>query len=310
LLGNLAIAHPAFAQLRALAEFVARMSGACLGYLPEAANSVGGWLAGALPQRSAGGQPAPTTGLDAHAMLTSPRKAYVLLGIEPELDGWDPATALGALKAAELVVSLTAYTPETHQTYAHLVLPIAVFAETSGTYVNAEGRWQSFAAAVNPPGEARPAWKVLRVLGNVFGLPGFDYQDSQQVLAEIRAHCAGIEPQNLAATGADFKPLSTSGLFRVADVPIYAVDALVRRAQALQQTPLARPAEIILNPALAQELGLTASSQARIRQNGAEVVLPLVLDEGIPKNCIWVAAGLAGSASLGPAIGPVEISAA
>lgn len=310
LLGNLAIAQPAFAQLRALAGFVAQASGATLGYLPEAANAVGGWLAGVLPHRLGGGKPASLVGLDARAMLESPRKAYVLLGVEPEFDCWDSATALAAIKAAEFVVSLTAYASNRIKEYADLILPIAAFAETSGTYVNAEGRWQSFQGAVKPLGEARPAWKVLRVLGNSFDLAGFDYLDSTEVLAEVRTQCEGIEPRNQVEISGDFKPLSVTGLLRVADVPIYAVDALARRAQALQQTPLARPAEVTLHPELARELGLVEAKQARVRQNGNEVILPLVLDEGIPKGCVWVSAGLAGSATLGPAIGAIEVGAA
>jgi NADH-quinone oxidoreductase subunit G len=309
LLGNMAIAHPAFSQLRALAVFIARLSGARLGYLPEAANSVGAWLAGALPHRGVGGQQAPVVGLDAHAMLKSPCKAYVLLGFEPEFDCWDPSLALSALTAADFVVSLTAYVPERSKQYVHVVLPTAVFAETPGTYVNVEGRWQSVEAAVNPPGEARPAWKILRVLGNTFELAGFDYLDSPTVLAEIEAQCEGIEPQNLMETQARPISWSATDLWRVSEVPIYAVDPLVRRAEALQRTPLARPAEIILNPLLAEKLGLAQASQARLRQNGTEVVLPLVLDEGIPQGCVWVSSGLAGSASLGPAIGAVELSA-
>lgn len=310
LLGNLAIAQPAFAQLRALAGFVAQASGATLGYLPEAANAVGGWLAGVLPHRLGGGKPASLVGLDARAMLESPRKAYVLLGVEPEFDCWDSATALAAIKAAEFVVSLTAYASNRIKEYADLILPIAAFAETSGTYVNAEGRWQSFQGAVKPLGEARPAWKVLRVLGNSFDLAGFDYLDSTEVLAEVRTQCEGIEPRNQVEINGDFKPLGVTGLLRVADVPIYAVDALARRAQALQQTPLARPAEVTLHPELARELGLVEAKQARVRQNGNEVILPLVLDEGIPKGCVWVSAGLTGSATLGPAIGAIEVGAA
>jgi NADH-quinone oxidoreductase subunit G len=243
-------------------------------------------------------------------MLESPRKAYVLLGVEPEFDCWDSATALAAIKAAEFVVSLTAYASNRIKEYADLILPIAAFAETSGTYVNAEGRWQSFQGAVKPLGEARPAWKVLRVLGNSFDLAGFDYLDSTEVLAEVRTQCEGIEPRNQVEISGDFKPLSVTGLLRVADVPIYAVDALARRAQALQQTPLARPAEVTLHPELARELGLAEAKQARVRQNGNEVILPLVLDEGIPKGCVWVSAGLAGSATLGPAIGAIEVGAA
>lgn len=309
-LGNLAVTHPAFSRLRALAIFIARTSEASLCYLPEASNSVGGWLAGVLPHRTAGGKPAEVQGLDARAMFESPRKAYVLIGnIEPELDCWNPAAALTAVKGAECVVSLTAYANANTRAYAHVILPMATFAETSGSYVNAEGRCQSFQGAVKPMGESRPAWKILRVLGNAFQLSGFDYMESREILDEILRECAEIEPHNLQKESDKFSSFSSQGLLRMADVPIYAVDAVVRRAKALQQTPLMRPAAIYLHPESAQELGLTNAPRARIRQEGKEIVLPLVLDQGVPKACVWVPAGLAETSQLGPAIGPVEISA-
>ena len=308
LLGNLAVAHPAYAQLRALAVFIARCSGATLGYLPEAANSAGGWLAGALPHRLPGAKPAPRAGLDAQAMLADPRKAYVLVGIEPELDCWDGAAALNALQGAELVVALSPYASAVTKRYARVILPVATFAETSGTYVNAEGSWQSFTGASRPFGEARPAWKVLRVLGNLCGLQGFEYLGSEDVLAEARSACAQVKPDNMTATlDKPLAPLQTMGLQRVADVPIYAVDALVRRARALQSSPLAQPAEVRLHPDVAAELGVVGREQVQVSRNGVAVDLPLVLDESLPKGCAWIPAGLNASVALGPSVGPVVI---
>ena len=308
LLGNLAVAHPAFAQLRALAGFIARCGGARLGYLPEAANSAGGWLVGALPHRLPGGQAVPKPGLDARAMLESPRKAYVLLGVEPEFDCWDGAAALAALQGAEFVVSLSPYASTAETSGSRIVLPVATFAETSGTYVNAEGRWQSFQGASKPFGEARPAWKVLRVLGNLCGVSGFDYVGSEDVLAEVQGICGSIQPDNLLAEAQpNWRPFQSEGLIRVADVPIYATDPLVRRARSLQQSALARPAEVRLHPEVAQALGVAGRERVQVRQNGRAVELPLVLDEGIPQGCAWIPAGLPASAALGPAVGPVII---
>jgi NADH-quinone oxidoreductase subunit G len=304
LLGNLATAHPAFAQLRALAGFVALRAGARLGYLPEAANSAGGWLAGAVPHRLPGGKQAPAAGLDARAMVESPRKAYLLLGVEPELDCWDGAAALKALQGAEFVVALS---PFAGKSCAPIVLPVATFAETSGTYVNAEGRWQSFQGASRPFGEARPAWKVLRVLGNLCGVDGFEYLSSEEVLAEVRDACGDVEPDNTPDLGKPLAPFRADGLLRVAEVPIYAVDPLVRRARSLQASPLARPAEVRLHPDMARELGVAGREQVQVRQNGAAVDLPLVLDESVPKGCAWIPAGLSASIALGPAVGPVTI---
>ncbi|MEZ5578694.1 MAG: NADH-quinone oxidoreductase subunit NuoG [Candidatus Competibacteraceae bacterium] len=307
LLGNLAVAHPAFAQLRALASFVAACSGARLGYLPEAANSAGGWLAGALPHRLPGGASAPTVGLDTQSMLEAPRKAYVLLGVEPELDCWDGAAALKALQAAEWVVSLNPFASAASKAYAHVILPVATFAETSGSYVNAEGLWQSFSGASKPFGEARPAWKVLRVLGNLSGVAGFDYVSSEEIRAEAENTCAQVQPDNTLDSGKPLVPFKSEGLHRVAEVPIYAADSLVRRARSLQLSPLAQPVEVRLHPDVARDLGVAEREQVQVRQNGAAIDLPLVLDESVPKGCAWIPAGLYASVALGPAVGPVAI---
>jgi NADH-quinone oxidoreductase subunit G len=307
LLGNLAVAHPAFAQLRALAGFVALCSGARLGYLPEAANSVGGWLVGAVPHRLPGGERASAVGLDARAMLESPRKAYVLVGVEPELDCWDGASALKAMQGAEWVVVLSPYASAFGKSYARVILPVATFAETSGTYVNAEGRWQSFQGASKPFGSARPAWKVLRVLGNLCGLSDFEYVASEEVLAEAQDACAEVKPDNTPDLSRALAPFRADGLLRVAEVPIYALDPLVRRACSLQSSPLARPAEVRLHPEVARELGVAERKQVQVRQNGAAVDLPLVLDDGVPKGCVWIPAGSNASVVLGPAVGPVTI---
>ena len=307
LLGNLAVSHPAFASLRALAGFVAQASGARLGYLSEAANSAGGWLAGATPHRLPGGKPASPAGLDARAMVETPRKAYVLLGVEPELDCWNGAAALNAVQGAELVVALSPYASTASKRYARVILPVATFAETSGTYVNAEGRWQSFAGASKPFGEARPAWKVLRVLGNLCGVAGFEYVSSEEALAEAQSICGEVKPDNTVDFGQTLTPFRANGLLRIADVPIYATDPLVRRARSLQASPLARPAEVRLHPDVARDLGVVGREQVQVRQNGAAVDLPLVLDDSVPRGCAWIPAGLAASVALGPAVGPVAI---
>ena len=153
LLGNFAQHHPAATQLHALAQALADLTGAKLGFLGEAANSVGGYIAGAA------------AGMNAAEMIAKPRKAYVLLGAEPEFDCNDGAAAIAAMKSAQFVVAMSPYQHGALD-YAHALLPVSPFTETSGTFVNTEGRAQSFRGAVLPLAETRPAWKVLRVLGN------------------------------------------------------------------------------------------------------------------------------------------------
>ena len=239
-------------------------------------------------------------------MLDSPRKAYVLIGVEPELDCWDGAAALKAMQTAEFVVALSPYVNVAE--YVKVTLPVATFAETSGTYINAEGRWQGFQGASKPFGEARPTWKVLRVLGNLCGVQGFDYVSSEDVLVEAQGVGGNIQPDNALDIGqSDWRPFRADGLMRVADVPIYAMDPLVRRARSLQSSPLAQSAEVRLHPDVAQELGVAGRDRVQVRQNGVAVDLPLVLDDSVPKGCAWIPAGLSASIMLGPAVGPVSI---
>jgi NADH-quinone oxidoreductase subunit G len=234
LLGALALRHPAYADIRQLAAALGTLSGARLGYISEGSNAAGAALAGVLPHREAGGQPAGTTGLHARAMLESSLKAYLLLGaIEPAQDLGVP-NAEKALGAAECVVMLTPFVTDAMRRIAHVLLPVGTFAETSGTFVNVEGRWQSFLGAAHPVGESRPAWKVLRVLGNLFDLPGFEYVSSEAVRDALRNRLGEVQPDNSFTARRVLNGERPAGT--TADVPMYQVDALVRRAPALQHT--------------------------------------------------------------------------
>ena len=235
LLGAIAQRDPAFADLRLVAAAIAEVTGATLGYLPEGGNAVGAHLAGVLPQRGVGGRAVQAPGLNIADMFAARLKAYILLGgIEPQRD-IASAAALEALKAAECVVALSPYS--TAKDHAHVILPIGTFAETSGTFVNLEGRWQGVPGAATPVGQSRPAWKVLRVLGNLLNLPSFDYISSDQVSDELRAlvhDAATVTPKATARTLQSKLPLSAPSTVR--DVPIYQTDAVVRRSPALQST--------------------------------------------------------------------------
>jgi NADH-quinone oxidoreductase subunit G len=242
LLGGLAERHPAYSDLRAVAAAIAALAGATLGYLPGGGNAAGAALAGVLPHREPGGRAAARAGKDAGSMLTQGLDAYVLFGgLEPALDtGY--AEAEETLANARFVLALTPFAPESVRRHAHVVLPIGTFAETSGTFVNVEGRWQTFTAAARLVGEARPGWKVLRVLGNLLNLPGFDYESSEAVRAELVALLGGRHGQAAdTAYGGHWRvqgPLPGA----LAEAPIYQSDPVVRRAPALQQTrAAARP---------------------------------------------------------------------
>ena len=231
--------------------------------------------------------------------------------MEPESDCYDSAGALAAFSSAEFCVSLISHDSVAVRDYANVMLPIAPFAENEGTLVNHEGRWQSFDTVVAASGDARPAWKVLRVLANVLACDGFDYLECTEVRDELRAQCAEELPTMGASYTPDTLPVATgAGLTRIGDVPIYAVDALVRRAGALQTTSHAAEAAIAINPVLAGHLGLVDGDQARASQNSSHVVLGVIIDDRIPDDCVRVPAGLSGSIGLGASFGPIEIEKA
>ncbi len=308
LLGSSAMLHPAFGNLCVLAAAVAEATGSTLGFLSDGANSAGAWLAGAIPHRRAGGATISEAGLHAQAMLESPRKAYLLMNLDPEFDSAAPADTVSALQGAEFVVSLSPYRGGALEKCAHVILPIGAFTETSGTFVNAEGTWQTFNGAVKPHGEARPGWKVLRVLGNFLDLDGFEYFSTEEVRNEIAALYEDQPPRESAAWGAPL-PLSgtADGLIRIADVPIYAVDNVVRRAPALQETTDAVKAVAALCGGLAARLELQEGDRVVVRQGDREAAMVVKVDDRVPGDCVYIPLGVAGGEGLGGAGAPIEV---
>ncbi|HEY5293610.1 MAG TPA: molybdopterin-dependent oxidoreductase, partial [Burkholderiales bacterium] len=297
-LGNLAEQHPQALLLRLLAQELAGLLGASFGFFGGAANSVGGYLAQAVPGPG---------GLNAAAMLAEPRKAYLLLNAEPELDCHDPRAAIKAMHATEFVISLSAYKGHALE-YANVMLPIAPFTETSGTFINAEGRMQSFNGVVKPLGEARPAWKVLRVLGNLLDLAGFEYDSSEQVRDEIAAPDQVAAKLDNRLSGIALQlPAASGGLQRIADVPIYSSDAIVRRAASLQQTHDAAPPRAWMNAALLAKLGLKHGQAVRVRQGAGEAAVNAACDDRLPRDCVRLAAAHAATSKLGPMSGELSV---
>ena len=300
-LGNAATQSPHAGLLHALALELGKLTGATVGFFGEAANSVGGHLAGALPE-----------GANARQMFEQPRQAYVLMGVEPEFDCADPQLAVAALKQARMVVLMSAFQHAPALEYADVMLPLASFAETSGTFVNCEGRIQSFLGVAKPQGDARPGWKVLRVLGNVLDLPGFDYLSSEAVRDEIlpcgAEFAGGLDNQLNAAD--IVMPVATEGLERIADVPIYRADPLVRRATALQKTRDAAAPTARLHPRTLVQLELTAGEIVNVRQGQGVAKLTAVADENLPIGCVRVAAAHAATAMLGAMYGEIIVERA
>ena len=243
MLGNIAGRHQAFSAVRALAASISASTGAALGFLSEGANSAGASLAGVLPHRVSGAKARDQAGLDAGVMLDGDVDTVVLFGLEPDSDLTATNDVVGKLARRSFVVAFSPYASAAIDEAADLQVPIGTFAETAGTFVNCEGRWQSFNGIAKPVGQARPGWKVLRVLGNLLGIDDFDYQSSTEVRDELKEQLGEITPDNTyrRKAGCD-KPNGEDAPASEMDIPIYEVDGIVRRATALQLTPEAQRA--------------------------------------------------------------------
>jgi NADH-quinone oxidoreductase subunit G len=306
LLGNGVVRHPEFARIHAVAQWIAENTGATLGFVTEAANTVGAHLAGALPGEG---------GLNAREVFEQPRKGYLLLNVEPEFDTANPAQALAALNQAEMVVMLSAF--KHGAGYADVLLPIAPFTETAGAFINAEGTVQSFNGVVRPLGETRPAWKVLRVLGSVLGLPGFEYDTAEEVRSaalgdgEVATRLSNRTSASLAHVNGSGAKAAEGKFERLADVPIYHADPLVRRAPSLHLTAAARVANTVgLPAALFDQLALKEGDAVRVRQGDREVQAPAVREANLASDVVRVSAATPVGAALGSLFGELVVEKA
>jgi NADH-quinone oxidoreductase subunit G len=315
--------HPEYSTLRALAVLIAELSGARVGFLSDGANSAGACLAGVLPHRGVAGKARAASGLTAAQMIEQPLKNYFLLGIEPEFDCANGAQALSAMQQAEFVVAMTPYATDRMRDYADVLLPMNCFSEMSGTFVNCEGRWQSFTAASRAPAGSRPGWKVLRVLGNLLELDGFDQASSEQVRdalskeigkvnGEAREGALGreVSVDNTQAGEPADAAEDTDALQRISYLPMYAVDNLVRRAVALQHTPDADVSALCLHSADASGLGLANGDKASVRQGGQAVELDVIVNDRIAEGAALVSMAIEATLELGAASGTLQVKKA
>jgi NADH-quinone oxidoreductase subunit G len=289
LLGNAVASHPQAAAIERAARALGAATGLTVGWLGEGGNTVGADLVEARPGEG---------GRDAARMLSGddPLEVLVTLHAEPERDANDGIAAARALAGTGFVARLTPFVPAPGD-HADLVLPVAPFSETSGTFVNAEVRIQSFHGTVKPLGETRPAWKVLRVLGNLLGLPGFDFDTSEAVRIEALGDASAMEAKLAVSTpgGAAESagiPGPTAGLERIADVPIYAVDAIVRRSPPLQATADARPPVAGVPSEWAAEHGLVDGATVRVAMGEASAELPITVDATLAAGVVRIPASV------------------
>lgn len=345
LIGALALHDPRAADIRYVLQKIAQQCGAEVGLMTDGANSAGGWIAGAIPHRHADGASINHPGLSAHDMLAKPRKAYVLLNVEPDLDCANSAQTIAALKQAKFITALSIYRNPVLESYARVILPMTPFTETAGTFINVNGLWQSFKGVAKPEFTSRPAWKILRVLGNFFNLPGFEYESAEEVRHEIKSlltqSSRGREalgrgdPGSLDAAGLP-RPAKSAGLAmtnlegakntglamtfeltgdkekisRIGEIPMYATDSLVRRAQplqAVQQQLNGELAVLRLHPETAQHLKLQNGDLAQVSQHSASLRLPVKIDVRIAKASAFIAGGIEATVGLGDLMGEVLI---
>jgi len=328
-LGNIAVQHPAYGQLQLLANRLCHTTGATLALLPERANTAAAWLAGVVPHRNAGGVDMANAGLNARQMLAQPRDRYLLVGAELEYDAANPSQALAALGHASGVLGISAFMSHSLREHANVVLPMATFTETFGTYVNAAGVWQTSQGLIAPPGDARPAWKILRVLAESLELDGFAFDSPQAVTREVQNACANIELNNLtemsAASAQSETPSATQNdgggapangaipgysMLRAGETPIYATDPLVRRSQPLQKSADGKQAFASMAQSELTRLQIAEGDLVTLAQNGTSVRIPARLDDDIPMGCVWVPAGLPETSTLGDLFAPIEVSKA
>jgi len=300
LLGNSAVNAPDASRIAANAQLVAQLAGGKLGFLTAGANTVGGYLAGAVPVNG---------GKSASLMLAQPLKAYIVLHAEPLLDADNGAQALAALKAAEFNVALTSYA-STAKDWANVMLPISPFTETSGTFINAQGLPQSFKGTVTPHAQTRPGWKVLRVLGNVMHLAGFDDETSESVRDAVLSGGVQSRLSNQIQASVGLSAQAVTGLQRVTDVPIYRTDAIVRRAEALQESQASRAPVARMHAQTMAGLGIDLGTKVRVKSASGQIELTAEQDNTLAAGAVRISAGFVQTAALGSAFGQLNVERA
>lgn len=297
--------HPEAAVLRTLVKWIETLTSARHLRLTSGSNSAGAWVAGMLPHRGACGNIIESPGLNTQAALEAKLKGYFLMNAEPGYDFSNPYRARQSMLAAEFVVVLSGFMHESIQEYADVILPMGLYAETSGTYINVDHTWQTVKGAIMPPGEARPAWKILRVLGNLLHLHGFDFDSTEEVLDALKAELAVSSVPKTSLFYPESLPVGDKALVRVGEWPLYRNDVIVRHAQALQKSASADALHIKVHPVTADSLQL--GDVATVSQGDIEITLPLKRDMRIAEDVVWVANAMPETADLGHAFAAITI---
>jgi len=295
--GDLINHHPHASVFRALAKLIASLSKTTLVILPTA-NSNAHLKAGTLPSEK---------GMNTTQMWQNDLRSYVLMGVDPLMDTAIPAQARRALKRASFVVAINSFNSDLVKEHADVILPAACFTETSGTFIGVDQQWQRFAGGVEARGDSRPGWKILRVLGNVSKLNGFEHISSQDVVDEVESEVNrgqkrvfhDVLPESLSLK---------SDLMLISEVPMYRTDSLLRHSNALQQTPENKANDVArMNQKEADKRRVSHQLPVTIKQGENQISLPLEIDDAIADGCIYVAAATQATIGLGAMFGQVEV---
>lgn len=302
IIGALANHSPQAATIRSLAQLISELCQGQLLILPEA-NSRGLTLAGVVPTPQK---------LTASELLEQQRRAYVLFDVEPEYDCADPVSSIGALQQASFTVAINRFWSDSVREHADVMLPLASFAETSGTFVGLDSQWQSFTGAVAPFAESRPGWKILRVLGNVSAVKDFDYLASTDIrdeLADMLKIPAPVQTESYLPPELAGKDSDSDTLTLISDVAMYRTDSLLRRSVALQQTPENKQALVArVHPQTLSVMDLTEAEQVLITQGECSFAVDVQPDDTIAEGCLYLPVATEVSRKLGIAFGKVSVS--
>ncbi|MCU7960738.1 MAG: NADH-quinone oxidoreductase subunit NuoG [gamma proteobacterium symbiont of Bathyaustriella thionipta] len=311
LLGMQAMHHPDFAVLLELTRALSEATGSKTGFLPLGANGFGGTLAGAVPMHGVAGTSIETPGKNAAELPLADLKTVILMGVEPQYDLPAGESMLQALASVPTLIALSAWRNEHLEAMADILLPVSVAAETAGSYLNAAAECQSAQGLLAPPGEARPGWKVLRVLGNLLDQEGFEYNSAADVLSEWQAAVADLPADNrIKANTLDALNLQSDdeqAVVRLAELPIYSVDALVRRAGPLQQTRDADQKQLRMNTDLARHYDVQAGDLLRITQNNVQAEFSVCIDDTTTDHCVRLSAAIPGTEQIGGMTGWISL---
>ncbi len=306
-----AASHPQYSLLALLVEAIAQLSGATPGYLSESANSAGACLAGTLPHRGTAGSQLDDAGQNAVEILSENHKLLVTMGIDSMLDVSNGAAVTGLSEKNDFIIAIDSFDSEFANEQADLILPLATYLETSGTFVNVEGHWQSFSGCAKAAGESRQGWKILTALSQVL-LPADDnqYADSTAVRDELKQYCRELQLDNFSGVKSKHKKLPTRArsLQKISETAIYAADAMCRNAQPLQDTVNMQNASCArVSAEQAEKLGIADAEKVHIKQGEGTAILDLVIDNHVPTGCVWIASGFDAVKNLSAMFGSVAV---